>query len=220
MADAPGTHTPVLLAEVLDALAIKPGGIYVDATFGRGGHARGILARLGSAGRLIALDRDADAERSAQTIDDPRFAFRRGWFSEFADALAALGVDRIDGFLLDLGVSSPQIDDPARGFSFRAGVALDMRMDAAEPMTAADWLNETDEAELARVFKEAGDEPKARRLAREIVHRRARTPIRRAARHDDRRVLDRLRERSHPPRGRARVASIAVEVHLTYSEPD
>ncbi len=103
--------------------------MYVDATFGRGGHARAILARLGASGKLVAFDRDPDAEGSAQAIEDPRFVFRRCWFSEFSDALAALGIDRVDGFLLDLGISSPQIDDPARGFSFRADGPLDMRMD-------------------------------------------------------------------------------------------
>src|SRR5262249_19545188 len=101
---ADGEHVPVLLDEVLSALAIDPDGVYVDATFGRGGHARAILERLRAPGRLVALDRDPDAEQSARAIDNPRFVFRRCWFSEFADALAPLGIDRIDGFLLDLGV--------------------------------------------------------------------------------------------------------------------
>jgi 16S rRNA (cytosine1402-N4)-methyltransferase len=137
MGDGKSAHVPVLLDEVLGALAIKPGGVYVDATYGRGGHARAILARLDSTGRLIALDRDPEAEQSARTIDDPRFAFRRCWFSAFPEALAAFDIDRVDGFLLDLGISSPQIDDAERGFSFRADGPLDMRMDPTRGESAA-----------------------------------------------------------------------------------
>ena len=126
---ADGNHVPVLLEEAVAALAVRPGGIYVDATFGRGGHARRILAGLRGSGRLVALDRDPDAERAALGIDDPRFTFRRAWFSELPETLAELGIARIDGVLLDLGISSPQIDDAARGFSLRADGPLDMRMD-------------------------------------------------------------------------------------------
>ena len=169
-------HAPVLVAEVCEALADCP--LVLDGTLGGGGHSEALLQR---GHRVTGLDRDAAALATARA----RLAAyeARGTFTavqgnhDAIDDVAALDGLRFDGILLDLGVSSRQLDDDARGFSFRAGVALDMRMDAAEPMTAADWLNETDEAELARVFKEAGDEPKARRLAREIVHRRARQPF-------------------------------------------
>ena len=170
---ADDTHVPVLLDEVLSALAIKSDGVYVDATFGRGGHARAILARLEASGRLVALDRDPDAERTARTIDDPRFAFRRCWFSEFPDALAALGVARIDGFLLDLGISSPQIDDPARGFSFRADGPLDMRMDPTRGESAAAFLARATARELTEVIRDYGEERFAQSIARGIVAARS-----------------------------------------------
>jgi 16S rRNA (cytosine1402-N4)-methyltransferase len=168
-----GIHVPVLLDEVLSALAIKSDGVYVDATFGRGGHARAILARLASSGRLVALDRDPDAERSARTIDDPRFAFRRCWFSEFPDALAALGIAGIDGFLLDLGISSPQIDDPARGFSFRADGPLDMRMDPTRGESAAAFLARATTREITEVIRDYGEERFAQSIARAIVAARS-----------------------------------------------
>jgi 16S rRNA (cytosine1402-N4)-methyltransferase len=174
-----GTHVPVLLDEVLAALAIKPDGVYVDATFGRGGHARAILARLASAGRLVALDRDPDAERSARTIDDSRFAFRRCWFSEFPDALVALGIAAIDGFLLDLGISSPQIDDPARGFSFRGDGPLDMRMDPTRGQSAADFLARATAREITEVIRDYGEERFAQSIARAIVAARSVAPVER-----------------------------------------
>jgi len=179
MGDGTGTHAPVLLDEVLDALAIKPGGIYVDATFGRGGHSRGILTRLHASGRLIALDRDPDAEQSARTIEDPRFVFRRRWFSEFAEVLGTLGVDRVDGFLLDLGVSSPQIDDPMRGFSFRADGPLDMRMDPTRGQSAAAFLARATTRELTEVISDYGEERFAQSIARAIVAARSVAPIHR-----------------------------------------
>jgi len=168
-----GSHVSVLLDEVLSALAIKPDGIYVDGTFGRGGHARAILARLTPSGRLVALDRDPDAERSARGIDDPRFAFRRCWFSEFPDALSALGVAGIDGFLLDLGISSPQIDDPARGFSFRADGPLDMRMDPTRGESAAAFLARATTREITEVIRDYGEERFAQSIARAIVAARS-----------------------------------------------
>jgi 16S rRNA (cytosine1402-N4)-methyltransferase len=174
-----GAHTPVLLDEVISALAIKPDGVYVDATFGRGGHARAILARLGSSGQLVALDRDPDAERSAQAIDDPRFVFRRCWFSEFPDVLAALGIVRVEGFLLDLGISSPQIDDPARGFSFRADGPLDMRMDPTRGESAAAYLARTTAPELTEVIRDYGEERFAQSIARAIVAARSVAPVQR-----------------------------------------
>ena len=168
-----GSHVPVLLDEVLSALAIKPDGVYVDGTFGRGGHARAILARLASEGRLVALDRDPDAERSAQAIDDPRFAFKRSRFSEFPNALAAFGLAGIDGFLLDLGISSPQIDDPARGFSFRGDGPLDMRMDPTRGQSAADFLARATAREITEVIRDYGEERFAQSIARAIVAARS-----------------------------------------------
>src|SRR3954465_9866730 len=119
-------HIPVLASETLQGLAIRPAGVYVDGTFGRGGHSRLILERLGPQGRLVAIDRDPQAEEAARTISDPRFSFFRRKFSELAPVL---GDRPVHGMLFDLGVSSPQLDDPARGFSFRADAPLDMRMD-------------------------------------------------------------------------------------------
>jgi 16S rRNA (cytosine1402-N4)-methyltransferase len=168
-----GIHVPVLVDEVLSALAIKADGVYVDATFGRGGHARAILARLASSGRLVALDRDPDAERSARAIDDPRFAFRRCWFSEFPDALEALGIAAVDGFLLDLGISSPQIDDPTRGFSFRGDGPLDMRMDPTRGESAAAFLARASAREITEVIRDYGEERFAQSIARAIVAARS-----------------------------------------------
>ena len=129
-------HVAVLLREAVAALAIRADGVYVDGTFGRGGHTRAILAQLGERGRLVGVDRDADAEASAHLIDDPRFVFRRTWFSALPDVLDGLGITCIDGVLLDLGVSSPQLDTPARGFTYRDDGPLDMRMDTSRGETA------------------------------------------------------------------------------------
>jgi 16S rRNA (cytosine1402-N4)-methyltransferase len=170
---ADDTHVPVLVDEVISALAIKPDGIYVDATFGRGGHTRAILALLAPSGRLVALDRDPCAERSARAIDDRRFTFRRCWFSEFPDALAVLGIAGIDGFLLDLGISSPQIDDPARGFSFRADGPLDMRMDPTRGESAAAFLARATAREITEVIRDYGEERFAQPIARAIVAARS-----------------------------------------------
>jgi 16S rRNA (cytosine1402-N4)-methyltransferase len=166
-------HAPVLVAEVCEVLADCPH--VLDGTLGGGGHSEALLQR---GHRVTGLDRDATALAIARTRLAAFAAI--GQFiavqgnHDAIDDVAALDGQMFDGILLDLGVSSRQLDDDARGFSFRPGVALDMRMDPAEPMTAADWLNTSDVATLTQVFKEAGDEPKARRLAREIVHRRAR----------------------------------------------
>ena len=172
-----GGHVPVLLEEAVDALAIKPEGTYVDATFGRGGHSRRILDRLGPRGRLIALDRDPDAEAIASSWKDPRFRLRRIWFSEAPVALDAEGIDRVDGVLFDLGVSSPQIDDAARGFSLRADGPLDMRMDPTREPSAAQWLATVSERELRGVIADYGEERFAQQIARAIVAARAHGPI-------------------------------------------
>jgi len=174
---SPGGHVPVLLEEVVAALSIRPGGIYVDGTYGRGGHARAILALLGPGGRLVALDRDPDAEAAARTLHDPRFTFRRAWFSELPDALSDLAIARVDGVLLDLGISSPQIDDPARGFSLRADGPLDMRMDPSRGESAAAFLARAGARELTEVLRDYGEERFAQSIAGAIVAARALAPI-------------------------------------------
>ena len=170
-------HIPVLLHEAVDALAIKPDGVYVDATFGRGGHSRLILSRLGEQGRLVALDRDPAAVIAGEAIADRRFCIRHGSFSRMQWILQQLGVAKIDGVLLDLGVSSPQLEEISRGFSFRSGGPLDMRMDTTGGQTAAEWLAMVAEEQLERVIKEYGEERFARQIARAIVAARARQPI-------------------------------------------
>ena len=172
-----GDHVPVLLQEAVAALAIKPDGIYVDGTFGRGGHSLRILEALGPQGRLVALDRDPSAEARALTWSDPRFHFHRAWFSTLPDVLAREHIDRIDGALLDLGIASPQIDEPERGFSFRADGPLDMRMDPSRGNSAAQWLASASEGELKGVIADYGEERFAQQIARAIVATRAHEPI-------------------------------------------
>jgi len=172
-----GQHVPVLLEEAVAALAIKPGGVYVDATFGRGGHSRRILATLGARGRLLAIDRDPAAEAAAHTVHDKRFSFHRAWFSDLPSVLDAAGIAWVDGALLDLGVSSPQIDDPQRGFSHRFDGPLDMRMDPSRGASAAEWLARVTEGELRGVIADYGEERFAQQVARAIVAARAQQPI-------------------------------------------
>ena len=172
-----GDHVPVLLEEAVAALRIRPDGVYVDATFGRGGHSRRILSLLGPRGRLVALDRDPAAADATRSWDDPRFAFRRRWFSELALALDDCGIGQADGVLLDLGISSPQIDDPERGFSLRADGPLDMRMDPARGTSAAEWIAHASERELRGVIADYGEERFAQQIARAIVAGRAERPI-------------------------------------------
>jgi len=172
-----GGHAPVLLAEAVAALAIHDDGVYVDATFGRGGHARAILAALGARGRLVGVDRDAEAQAAAGAIDDARFTFRRGWFSSLPDIVASLGIDAVDGVLLDLGVSSPQLDAPERGFSYRAEGPLDMRMDTSCGETAAQFIARATIDELAKVIRDYGEERFAQSVARAIAKARERGPI-------------------------------------------
>ena len=172
-----GGHAPVLLAEAVAALAIRDDGVYVDATFGRGGHARAILAALGARGRLVGVDRDAEAQAAAGAIDDARFTFRRGWFSSLPDIVASLGIDAVDGVLLDLGVSSPQLDAPERGFSYRAEGPLDMRMDTSCGETAAQFIARATIDELAKVIRDYGEERFAQSVARAIAKARERGPV-------------------------------------------
>jgi 16S rRNA (cytosine1402-N4)-methyltransferase len=169
-------HEPVLLAEALDALVIRPDGVYLDGTFGRGGHSRAILARLGPAGRLIALDRDPDAQAAARAIADARFQFHRVPFSALG---SVLGSESVNGMLFDLGVSSPQLEDPLRGFSFRADGPLDMRMDPTRGESAADFLAHAEQQQLQEVIREYGEERFAKQIAASIVAARGREPLRR-----------------------------------------
>lgn len=185
MAETPLPHRPVLLAEALAALAIRPDGFYVDATFGRGGHAAAILERLGSAGSLLALDRDPAAGEWARSEfgQDARFRFVQTRFSQLADMIEQRGPrGRVNGVLLDLGVSSPQLDDPARGFSFSRDGALDMRMDPTSGIGAAEWISRAGEAELEQALAEFGEERFHRRIARAIAMARRQAPIATTAR--------------------------------------
>lgn len=166
------THTTVLLEEAVHALAIKPNGIYVDATFGRGGHSKRILEQLGAQGRLIAFDRDLSAFESSKTIQDKRFLMVHSHFAAMQARLAELGFNKIDGILMDLGISSPQIDEATRGFSFRYDAPLDMRMDQSSGKTAAEFLADTTEQHLAEVIKNYGEERFAKQIARAIIKER------------------------------------------------
>jgi len=174
-------HVPVLLHPAVDALAVdsRPDGTFVDATFGRGGHSRLILERLGQRGRLIALDRDPDAITAARAIDDPRFTSAHARFSELQETLAALRAGEADGVLFDLGVSSPQLDDPQRGFGFRTDGPLDMRMDPTRGPSAAEWLERAQEAEIREVISSYGEERFAKQIAKAIVAARRGGPLRR-----------------------------------------
>ncbi len=166
--DTPWQHTTVLLSEAVDALDIKPDGTYVDATFGRGGHSRLILSKLSPKGRLIAFDKDLDAIAAAQQIQDPRFSIRHQGFTH----LGELEAGAIDGVLMDLGVSSPQIDNPARGFSFRNDGPLDMRMDTTRGQSVSEWLVEAEIQHIAEVIREYGEERFALQIAKAIDARR------------------------------------------------
>ena len=172
------SHVTVMLQEAVAALAIRPDGIYVDGTFGRGGHSRLILSQLGPQGRLLAIDRDPLAIAEAGTIDDPRFEIIPGPFSGLLDYMRERDLlGQVDGLLLDLGVSSPQLDDAERGFSFQKDGPLDMRMDPTHGVSAAEWLASADEEDIAWVLKEFGEERFARKIARAIVHDRTETPF-------------------------------------------
>ena len=169
-------HTTVLQREAVEALVTSPDGVYLDGTFGRGGHSRAVLAQLSAQGRVIAIDRDPQAMTAAagdaSIADDPRISVHHANFSQMADTLASLGIAKVDGVLLDLGVSSPQIDDPARGFSFRFDGPLDMRMDTTRGESAAQFLERADERDIAEVIRDYGEERFAVQVAKALVARR------------------------------------------------
>lgn len=170
-------HATVLLREAVEALQVRPEGTYVDGTFGRGGHSRLILERLGEKGRLIALDKDPAAVAAAREIGDARFRIVHSGFVQLGEVLRELAVEKVDGVLLDLGVSSPQLDDAQRGFSFRFDAPLDMRMDTSSGQTAAQWLATVDEGLLGEVIRDYGEERFAKQIARTIVAARQEQPI-------------------------------------------
>jgi len=170
-------HVAVLAQEAIEALNIRSDGTYVDCTYGRGGHSRLILEKLGAGGRLIALDRDPEAVQAAAALRDPRFLIVRSPFSRVRDVLQELGVAGVDGMLLDIGVSSPQIDDGRRGFSFRSDAPLDMRMDPDQGQSAAEWLATAEESEIREVIRNHGEERFAKQIAAAIVAARTRGPV-------------------------------------------
>jgi 16S rRNA (cytosine1402-N4)-methyltransferase len=173
-------HRTVLLDEAVDALDLsgeRAAGMYIDGTFGRGGHSRLILSKLAPQGRLVAFDKDLQAIATAEQIEDSRFAIVHDSFATMREALAARGVTQVDGILLDLGISSPQVDDASRGFSFRNDGPLDMRMDTTRGMSAAAWLAEVPERQLEKVIRDYGEERFAFQIAKAIVARRAVEPI-------------------------------------------
>ncbi len=174
------THQPVLLNEVIEHLNVRRDGIYVDATFGRGGHSRAILQQLGDNAKLIAFDKDPDAEKVAEQLQqqDKRFNFYRGSFTKIEEQLEKLNlVGKIQGVLLDLGVSSPQLEDKERGFSFLRDGPLDMRMDPTQGLSAKEWIAKVTEIDLATVFKEYGEERFSKRIAKAILREREEKPI-------------------------------------------
>jgi 16S rRNA (cytosine1402-N4)-methyltransferase len=211
-ADARAGHLPVLYDEVMEGLAVKAEGAYLDGTFGRGGHARGVLAKLGPGGRLLLMDKDPEAIASAEREfgGDPRVAIFRGSFADLArwDATAA----GLDGVLFDLGVSSPQLDVAERGFSFAKDGPLDMRMDPERGESAAQWLARADEKDIADVLWTLGEERMSRRIARAIVATRAQKPLERTAQLADlvASVVPRGKDRSHP----ATRSFQAIRIHV------
>ena len=170
-------HVTVLLEEAVAALHVNPEGRYIDATFGRGGHSRAILSLLGARGRLLSLDRDPQAVAAGASLVDSRFALRHAPFSQLAEVARGEGLGQVDGVLFDIGVSSPQIDEGGRGFSFRFDAPLDMRMDTSRGETAAEWLARAEESEIAEVIKDYGEERFAKQIAKKIVAARSERPI-------------------------------------------
>ena len=172
-------HQTVLLREAVEALVTTPAGFYVDGTFGRGGHSRYLLERLDASGRVLGVDKDPAARACAEELEksDSRFVFYHGSFAQLPHQLRRMGIDAVDGILLDLGVSSPQLDEARRGFSFQHDGPLDMRMDTSRGETAAEWLSHAGEQEILEVLREYGEERFARRIAAAIVAARAEAPI-------------------------------------------
>ncbi|MGJ4849940.1 16S rRNA (cytosine(1402)-N(4))-methyltransferase RsmH [Bacillota bacterium Meth-B3] len=213
-------HLPVLLAECVGGLAIRPDGTYLDGTLGGGGHSAEILKRLGANGRLYGIDRDEDALAAASArLKDARFAALRGNFHDARALLGARGVDALDGALLDLGVSSHQLDARERGFSYHDDAPLDMRMDRRQALTARTIINEWSEGEIARVLRDFGEESWAAQIARVLVDRRARSPIETTAQLVA--VIDaavpkkvRAKDGSHPARRTFQALRIAVNDEL------
>lgn len=214
-ASATTGHQPVMLDTALDALNVKPMGRYVDATFGRGGHSRALLARLGEEGRLVAFDRDPEAVAAGMALaaSDSRFEIRRG---NFADMIEQLPAASIDGILFDFGVSSPQLDQAERGFSFMRDGPLDMRMDPDSGVSAAQWLAQVSETELAEVLTTLGEEKFARRIARAIVARRSDEPFTRTVELADfiASVLPRSHDGIHPATRAFQAIRIAINSEL------
>ncbi len=170
-------HVTVLLEEAVEMLSVKPGGTYIDATFGRGGHSRRILSSLGEGGHLVALDRDPQAIAVGAQIADSRFHLVHRAFGELSEAASEAGITAVDGILFDIGVSSPQIDDGERGFSFRYDAPLDMRMDTTRGETAAEWLARADEKEITEVIRNYGEERFAFQIAKKVVAARVEQAI-------------------------------------------
>ncbi len=216
-------HVPVLLGPVLEGLRIKENGTYVDGTFGRGGHSREILKRLSAGGRLIAIDRDPQAIASAPRAltDDPRFELIRGEIADIGTFLRDRDLaGRVDGILLDLGVSSPQLDEAERGFSFMRDGPLDMRMDPDAGISAADWLATVDDKALTRVLRKYGEERHAPRIPRAIVAARVEAPITRTQQLADliEAVVPRRGSRKHPATKTFQAIRIAVNRELEQLE--
>ena len=212
-------HEPVLLTETLAGLAVVGDGCYVDGTYGRGGHSAEILARLGPEGRLLALDKDpsAVADGVQRFGDDKRFEIRHAGFEQLrANVEAHFGVRQLAGVLLDLGVSSPQLESAERGFSFLRDGPLDMRMNTTAGITAAQWLQTTSTAELARVFSQYGEEPRARKLAKVIIEARDRRPITTTAQLANivAAVVPRGKGKTHPATRAFQAIRIAVNAEL------
>lgn len=207
------THQPVLLEEILEVLPLRENGLYVDATFGRGGHARALLARLGDGARLVGIDQDPEAVAAGQRLEreDERFRMVAARF-DCLDRIAAEEGRALDGVLMDLGVSSPQLDDPARGFSFLRDGPLDMRMNPAAGESAADWLARADEREIADVLYRFGEERQSRRIARAIVARRADRPLRTTA--ELAALVESVLGRGEPGKHPATRSFQAIRIHI------
>jgi 16S rRNA (cytosine1402-N4)-methyltransferase len=208
------SHQPILVDAVVDALCTDPDGEYVDATFGRGGHTRALLERLSPSGKILAIDRDPDAVVVARALaeQDRRVVARHGLMSQMADFASQERLNRVVGVLMDLGVSSPQIDDVERGLSFRGDGPLDMRMDPTAGQPASQWINTAHEDELARVFREFGEERYAKRIAQAIVHRRLQAPIVRTA--DLASVIAVAQPKPDPHKNSATRVFQAIRIHV------